>query len=226
METRLVRNIPALSAEEQEALKSKRVLVVGCGGLGGCVIEYLLRLGVGEITAVDGDVFEESNLNRQLLSQTSLLGMPKALAAAERARAVAPSARLRPVCEYLTEDNAAALTEGQDLVIDALDSPSARLLLEEACAGSGVTLVHGAVRGWRFQSAVIPPASSLLRTLYGGAAEDESAESKTCLAVTCACCAAVEAAEAVKLLCGRESSLRGKLLLFDLATLEQSVITL
>ena len=76
MEERYCRNLPAISAEEQAALKEKRVLVAGCGGLGGYLIEHLARMGVGRITAVDGDVFEESNLNRQILSAPALLGRP------------------------------------------------------------------------------------------------------------------------------------------------------
>ena len=68
------RNIPALTAEECMLLSGKQVAVIGCGGLGGYLIEYLARIGIGSIRCVDGDVFEESNLNRQLLSTPSLLG--------------------------------------------------------------------------------------------------------------------------------------------------------
>lgn len=76
-ETRYERNIPALEEQEQKLLSSRRVLVIGCGGLGGFILESLARLGVGHITAVDGDVFEESNLNRQLYSSPALLGQKK-----------------------------------------------------------------------------------------------------------------------------------------------------
>ena len=72
MEERYIRNIPAVSPAEQEALSAAKVVVVGCGGLGGYLIEYLGRMGVGTITAVDGDVFEPSNLNRQILSEPAL----------------------------------------------------------------------------------------------------------------------------------------------------------
>ena len=67
MYQRYSRNLPALSRQEQELLHKKRVLVAGCGGLGGYITENLLRLGIGHITAVDGDSFDVSNLNRQLL---------------------------------------------------------------------------------------------------------------------------------------------------------------
>ncbi|MBR6653298.1 MAG: ThiF family adenylyltransferase, partial [Oscillospiraceae bacterium] len=88
MDLRYSRNIPAISPEEQDTLKGKKVLVLGCGGLGGYIIENLLRMGVGAITAVDGDSFDESNLNRQLLATEKTLGTNKAIAAAQRANAV------------------------------------------------------------------------------------------------------------------------------------------
>lgn len=88
MEARYLRNFDALTEEEFRALRAGRVLVVGCGGLGGHLIELLARLGVGSLTVVDGDVFEETNLNRQLLSTEALLGCSKAQAAADRVRAV------------------------------------------------------------------------------------------------------------------------------------------
>ena len=83
MEARYARNIPALTGAECEILRQKRVLVVGCGGLGGHIIDQLARIGVGAIRAVDGDVFEETNLNRQFLSSVPLLGVSKAKAAAD-----------------------------------------------------------------------------------------------------------------------------------------------
>ncbi|NLG41191.1 MAG: HesA/MoeB/ThiF family protein, partial [Chloroflexi bacterium] len=81
---RYLRNHDAISEAEQAILAQKRVLVVGCGGLGGYVIECLARIGVGYLRVVDGDVFDETNLNRQLLSSNMNLGRPKTLAAQQR----------------------------------------------------------------------------------------------------------------------------------------------
>lgn len=222
MEERYSRNIPAILAEEQAALARKRVLVVGCGGLGGYLIEYLARMGVGEITAVDADVFEPSNLNRQLLSTQNLLGTAKAQAAQARVRAVNPAVTVFSVEAFLDERNADGLIQGQDLVLDALDSAPARLVLEDACTREGVTIVHGAIQGWSAQVTVVPPGSGALRRLYGRAAEPTE---KTSLPFTPAFCAAIQAAEAVKLLCGRPSTLEGKLLLADLRRMDWDLLT-
>ena len=120
MKERFSRNIPALSPEDMDILASSHILVAGCGGLGGNVIEHLARIGTGSLTVVDGDVFTESNLNRQLLCTVENLGAAKALAAAERVRLIDPSVKVTPVCEYLTEANTPALLADADLVIDCL----------------------------------------------------------------------------------------------------------
>lgn len=222
MEERYSRNIPAILAEEQAVLARKRVLVVGCGGLGGYLIEYLARMGVGEITAVDADVFEPSNLNRQLLSTQNLLGTAKAQAAQARARAVNPAVTVLAVEAFLDEGNADGLVRGQDLVLDALDNAKDRLVLEDACARECVTIVHGAIQGWSAQVTVVPPGSGALHRLYGRTAAPAE---KTSLPFTPAFCAAIQAAEAVKLLCGRPSTLEGKLLLADLRRMDWDLLT-
>lgn len=189
MDERYSRNLPAVSEEEQAVLARRRVLVAGCGGLGGYLIEYLARMGVGEITAVDGDLFEPSNLNRQLLAVPSLLGTSKVRAAARRAGEVNPSVKFRAVEAFLAPHNADALVRGQDLVLDALDNIPARLLLEDACAAAGVTIVHGAVRGWSIQAAIVPPGSGVLHSIYGSAAAPDE---KSALPFTPPFCAAVQ----------------------------------
>ena len=224
MKERYLRNLPALTEQEQQQLSEKHVLIIGCGGLGGFLCEYLVRLGVGEITAVDPDLFDESNLNRQLLSSTENLGKSKALAAKQHAAEIDPELRFHAVEAAFCADNAAELLSGKDLVLDALDSASARLLLEDACAEAGVTLVHGAIHGWTVQASVVPPGRGILHQLYGSGAKGDT--DKACLVFTPAYCAAVQAAEAVKLLVGRPSALEGKLLIADLQTMDTVIIPL
>ncbi|MBR3330908.1 MAG: HesA/MoeB/ThiF family protein [Mogibacterium sp.] len=216
------RNIPALSVSDMEKLAASKVLVIGCGGLGGNIIEYLARAGVGSLTVVDGDVFEESNLNRQILSTSENIGRKKALAAAERIRAIDPSIRVSPVCESLTEENAAALMADTDLVIDALDNAASRLVLEDAAAEAGLAIVHGAICGWDLQAMLVPPGSGLLHQMYP---EGYSPASKTSLPVTPAICAAIEASTAIRYLCGMEVPLERKLLIGSVADMSFDIIS-
>ncbi len=223
MEKRFERNIPAISAAEQQRLRQCHVLVAGCGGLGGYVIEYLARAGIGEMTAADGDVFEPTNLNRQILSLQDTLGESKALSAAERIHRIDPDLKVHAVSELISEENADELVRGKDLVIDALDNVETRLLLEEACARQGVILIHGAVSGWSMQAALVMPGEGTLHRLYGTAGPLPGKPSV--LPFTPAFCAAVEAAEAVRVLCGREPELKGKLLLADLREMDWQLIS-
>ena len=223
MTERYIRNIPALSEADMEKLKESRVLVAGLGGLGGNVIEQLARLGIGHLTVVDGDVFEESNLNRQVLSTPDNIGESKALAAAERVSLIDPSIEVRPVPEYITKENAAALMADADIVIDALDSISSRLMLEDAAAEAGLYLVHGAISGWDLQAMLVPPGSGLLHELYEGLPEDSL---KTSLAMTPSACASIEVSLAISCLCGRASDLEGKLITGSLRDLHFDILNM
>ena len=220
MQARYERNIPALSERECILLHEKKVLVAGCGGLGGHIIELLARIGVGCIIAVDGDVFDRSNLNRQLLSEMDLLGTSKAEAAKARAARINPDVRLQAVQAFITEENAADLISGCDAVIDALDNIPARRMLANACSGIGVPYVYGAIRGWVAQAAVSMPGDGLIDRLYP---ENISVSDKSVLSFTPALCASMQAALCTKLLCGRPLE-SGKLYYFDLQDMEFETI--
>ena len=144
------------------ALLTGGVFIAGLGGLGGWLLEHMLRLGPEFIRAADGDVFDESNLDRQLLSSPLRIGQSKAAAAQERAAFVAPQVRFEAVPEFMTKDNCARLLSGCRLALDGLDNVAARLTLERGCAELGIPLVHGAVGGWFFEAGTVPPGSGML----------------------------------------------------------------
>lgn len=215
-EKRNDRNLGTVSPEEQKLLHGKSVLVAGCGGLGGTVIEELTRIGVGMITAVDGDVFEESNLNRQVLSNELDLGRPKAVEAEEQMKVINSEVTVRPVVEFVKADNARQLVAGHEVVVDALDNISSRKILEAACEAEGIPLVHGAIAGWNGQVAVIMPGDRIIEMIYSGD-EDKGSERETGNpAFTPAVVASMQAAEVIKLLLGREGVLKNRMLMVDL----------
>lgn len=220
MEPRYERNIPALTEAECALLRKKRVLIVGCGGLGGHLIDQLARVGVGAIRAVDGDVFEASNLNRQLLSEVPLLGFGKAAAAAQRIRRVNPDTEVETIEEYLTETNAARLISGCDAVLDALDNIKSRRLLASACSRAKVPYVYGAVQGWIAQAAVSMPGDGLMEALYP---QDIPLTNKSVLSFTPALCASLQSALCIQLLVGRPVK-SGTIFYFDLLNQEFETI--
>ncbi len=199
MEPRYERNLPALTEEACQILRKKRVLVVGCGGLGGHLIDMLARIGIGAIRVVDGDVFEPSNLNRQLLSEVPLLGISKARAAADRVARVNPDVALEAVEVFLTADNAGSLISGCDVVLDGLDNLESRRILARECHRAGIPYIYGAVNGWVAQAAISLPGDHLIETLYP---EGTVLKNKSVLSFTPALCASMQVCLCVKLLTG------------------------
>lgn len=216
MHRRYLRNIPALSEEECLRLHDKRVLVAGCGGLGGYITEMLARVGVGMIRVVDGDCFEATNLNRQLLSTPSVLGKSKAETAANRIAAINPDVDVESHFAFLDESNASGLISGCDLVMDALDNIESRRILARHCEALAVPFVFGAISGWLAQCALSMPGDKLIEKLYPQGVEIKD---KSALSFTPALCAAMQCSFAVRWLCGRKVE-ASSLKCFDLLDME------
>ena len=226
MKDRYNRNMNMLSPEENERLRSFKVCVIGCGGLGGYVIELLGRLGIGTITAVDGDVFDATNLNRQLLSTEELIGKSKAFAAEERMKKVNSDITVYPIQAFVTEENCDEVIDGHDIVVDALDNMSSRRLLEEHCEKQNIPLIHGAIAGWYGQVSAIMPGDRTLQKIYPPN-ENKGAETELGNpSFSPALVASIEVAEALKVLLHRGEILQNKLLTIDLLNQEYEVFNL
>jgi len=223
---RYQRNMNALSPEENQRLKDFHVVVVGCGGLGGYIIEMLARLGIGTLTVIDGDVFDETNLNRQLLSSEPNIGKPKVQAAVERISQINSLVKVNPIHGLLTAENGLAMISGTDLVFDALDNVSSRLILETLCETAGVPLVHGAIAGWFGQVAVVLPGDQTLHSILPEGVDKGIETELGNPSFTPAMVASIEVAEGIKVLLGRDGILRNKLLTIDLLNQEYEVLSL
>ena len=220
MEDRYLRNVPALTEAECDLLRQKRVLVVGCGGLGGNLISIFSRIGIGYLRIVDGDVFEQTNLNRQLFSEIPVLGHNKARVAADRVARINPDITVDVVETFLTEENASMLLRDCDIVVDALDNIPGRRLVAAACEEADLPLVYGAISGWVAQSAISMPGDKLVEKLYP---EDTVVRDKSVLSFTPALCASMQAAMCVRYLTGRPVE-TGVIYYFDLLNQEFETI--
>lgn len=223
---RYSRSVGTLSLPEITKLQGSKVAIVGCGGLGGYVLEMLGRMGVGHLTAIDGDVFEESNLNRQLLAETAGLGTAKAMAAKKRMAAVNPEVAVTAVAQWLTAENAPALLKGHDVIVDALDSITARLMLQQAAETLDIPMIHGAIGGWYGQVTVVFPGDRTLDRLYQQGTAGGLEKKLGNPSFTPALVAAIEAAEVIKLLIGRGELLRNQALRVDLLEHDYTLIDL
>ncbi|HAI21322.1 MAG TPA: molybdopterin biosynthesis protein MoeB [Clostridiales bacterium UBA8153] len=216
VERRYLRNLNMLSEAEMGKLAAARVAVVGCGGLGGYVLELVGRLGVGQLTAIDGDVFDETNLNRQLLSDLETLGQSKAEAARARMLKVNPLVNVSAIAREVTAANGTELLAGHDVVVDAVDSIATRLVLQALAARLGVPLVHGAIAGWYGQVTTVFPEDRTLDAVYGGGSSGGIERELGNPSFTPALVASVQAGEVLKLLIGRGEVLRKRILYIDL----------
>ncbi len=208
------RNIGSITVEQQRQLKRKSVSVIGCGGLGGHVIDQLVRLGVGTVHCFDPDSFSLSNCNRQLYATTATLGQNKAQAAAERAAAISSCSKVIPFPVDYRQAAARAVRQ-TDVVIDCIDDIPARLELAELCRQHGKMLVHGAVSGWVGQIGVQVAAGSLYKKLYPAETADKN-EPISVLACTVAMVAALQVSETLKILLHLPVDLEEKTLFIDL----------
>ncbi len=216
---RYVRNMRMFSLQDQVRLLCARVSIVGLGGLGGGVTESLARIGVGSLNLIDGDVFEGSNLNRQVLSTLKNLTRAKAEVAKRRVRAINPSIAVKASNEFLNKDNALQQLSGSNVVVDCLDSLKTRFLLEETCKTLCIPMVSAAVAGASGYITTIFPEDPGLELIYGEKGDIQEKGVETCLGTlpqSAAVLSALEASETVKILLKKGILLRNKLLVLDL----------
>ncbi len=206
----------------QEKLRAAAVLVVGAGGLGCPALLYLAAAGVGRLVVIDPDTVDVSNLQRQVLYTSADAGRPKALAAAERLRALNPHVSIEPHVARLTRDNALSLIRGADLVLDGSDNFATRYLVNDACALAGRPFVYGAIQGFEGQVSVFnhaggPDYRDLFPAPPPPGAAPNCAEAGV-LGVLPGLVGTLQATEVIKLLAGIGEPLSGKLLLLDALT--------
>lgn len=209
------RNIGSITQEQQQQLNRKSVSVIGCGGLGGYVIEQLVRLGVGTVHCFDPDSFSLSNCNRQLYATAATLGRNKAEAAAERAAGISCHGRVVPFSLDYRQAETEALLQ-TDVVVDCLDDIPARLELAEFCRRHKKMLVHGAVDGWIGQVGVQAAGGSLYKKIYPAQGKTDSGEPPSVLVCTVAVVAALQVSETLKILLHLPVDLKEQTLFIDL----------
>ncbi len=212
-----LKNLHSLSISEQNGLMGATVLLAGAGGLGGYVLELLSRFGVGRIVVADGDGFEDSNLNRQLLSTTQNLGSNKARAGAERARATCPLVTVDALEFFLDASNLQGVLTSVDVVVDALGGIAPRLALHEAASLAGIPIVSAAVAGWTALVGSELPGQKGISSMWADPEAKDAEHALGSLAPAACLAAALQAAETVQYLTKGSLRLAGRMLHADLA---------
>jgi molybdopterin/thiamine biosynthesis adenylyltransferase len=204
----------------QQKLRNAKVLVIGAGGLGSPVLQYLAAAGVGTLGVIDDDIVSLSNLQRQVLFDEDQLDMPKVFAAEAKLTALNPHIAIRPYNRRLTKTDAQDLFAEYDLVLDGTDNYQTRSLVNAACAATKTPLVSGAISQWEGQVSLFDPANGT--PCYACIFPDEPADG---LAPSCAqagvmgalpgIIGSIMAAEAIKHITGAGQTLSSEMLIFD-----------
>ncbi len=204
-----------IGEQGQMLLRQARVLVVGAGGLGSPVLQYLAAAGVGTLGVVDGDKVDVSNLQRQVIHTTQAVGESKTASASRFIRALNPHVEVNEYPFFLTPDNVDAVFAGYDLVVDCTDNFSARFLVNDACVRLGKPFVHGSISQFQGQLFTHLPGTACYRCIFPDEPQPSREPVAGPLGVLPGVIGSLQAAEVVKYITHAGSLHTDALLLFD-----------
>ncbi|WP_338591040.1 molybdopterin-synthase adenylyltransferase MoeB [Shewanella khirikhana] len=216
-------SIKAMDIDGQEKLKQAKVLVIGAGGLGCAAIQYLAVAGIGELTLVDFDTVELSNLQRQVLHRDSRIGMGKVESAKIAVTELNPHVRVTAINAVLDDPEMDALVAQHQLVLDCTDNVAVRTQLNQACFNHKVPLVSGAAIRMEGTVSVFDyrgdtPCYQCFSRLFGE--QQLTCVESGILAPVVGMIGCIQAVEAIKVLTGMGKPLAGRLLMVDAMTME------
>jgi molybdopterin/thiamine biosynthesis adenylyltransferase len=207
-----------LGLKGQRKLGKAKVAVVGVGGLGTVSALYLALAGVGQLRLIDQDTVETPNLHRQILYTRDDLHYPKVEVAAERLMKLNPLVKAEPVSENVNAGNVERLLSGVDVVVDGLDNMVTRYLINRVCVKHCVPYVFGAAIGLEGNLSVFsPPETGCLECLLPNLSDGDllTCDTRGVLGATPGIIGAMQAMEAIKVIVGVGSPLKGKLMVCD-----------
>ncbi|NYB74772.1 ThiF family adenylyltransferase [Sedimentibacter hydroxybenzoicus DSM 7310] len=196
-----------------EKLLKSRVAIIGCGGVGGYIGELCARLGVGEILLFDGDVFEESNINRQIGCLEKNIGKHKAEIIADRIKDINSATEVSYKNIFLHNDQFIEEFSNSDIVIDAVDNIQDRLDIAKACMELMIPFIHGSIGNSSVHVGVATPDNNFLEEIYSHKHTNNMLLGNP--APTAILCAALQVCELVKIICGIGDVLSGSLLHYN-----------
>ncbi|MGB7992958.1 HesA/MoeB/ThiF family protein [Methanoregula sp.] len=210
---RYKRQIMLFGDAGQECLKKAHIFIAGAGGLGSPVSIYLAVAGVGNLTVVDKDVVDQSNLNRQILHYDRDIGRKKVASAEEKLQAYNPDITIKVIDTIIDEKNADRLIGNADGIVDAMDNYPTRYLLNSIAQKKKIPLFHGAIRGFYGQATtIIPEKTACLRCLFPSAPPQEVFP---VVGATPGVIGTIQTTEVLKYLLGTGDLLTNRLLIWD-----------
>ena len=216
-----------VGAEGQQRLKKTKVLVIGAGGLGCPVLQYLNAVGIGTLGIAESDTVEASNLHRQILYSPGDIGKKKGVVALERLSAQNPYTELLHYDLKVDQDNAPTLVAGYDIIVDGCDNFATRYAVNDACVAGGRPLVYGSILGYQGQVSVFNRnGSKQLRDVFPEPPDpgDVPSCSDNGVMGTVPGIVGLIMAQAVIQISLGEKSFENRFILFDTRTMERTVL--
>lgn len=217
-----------VGVEGQQKLKEAKVLVIGAGGLGCPILQYIAAAGVGTIGVIDDDTVDQTNLQRQILYTHEDIGLPKAEQAAKRLQAINPYITVTPYVAKLTKENALDLFAQYDIIVDGSDNFATRYLVNDASVLTNKPLVFGSIFKFEGQVSVFNyEGSPTYRCLYPN--PPQPGQVPNCseigvIGVLPGIIGSLQANEVIKLICGIGTVLKGKLLSYNALSMQQFIL--
>lgn len=232
------RQVEIFTQKQQNKIKTTPVIVVGCGGLGGTIIEQLVRLGFEKLTIIDQDVFDKTNLNRQIRSNTNTIGLSKVETTKQEALKINPDLDIKTIDNTITSDNISDIFKDNKIILDAVDNIYTRVLLSREANKQNMAFVHAAVETTMGQLSIFdkktPSYEELFKLKSLGNSLEESKEYLLSLSTkkpqvigtTPSIFGALEVNETVKYILGYDNVvLAPKVLLWDIFDIDSFRIT-
>lgn len=216
--------MPEMGEEGQLRLNAGRVLVIGAGGLGSPVAMYLAAAGVGTIGIVDGDRVDLSNLQRQIIHDTSDIGRLKTESARDRIKSINPGCDVEIHDEFFGAENGAAIVRDYDFIVDATDSFGVKMLISDICVEAGKPFCHGGISGFGGEVMTHVPGTACYRCLFDS--EPQAVEVVGTMGAVPGIIGSIQAAEAIKYLSGVGELLTDRLLMMDALSMRFSTVNL
>ena len=204
-----------ITKEAQEKLFASRVLVMGAGGLGSGVIMNLAALGVGQIKIIDGDILEESNLNRQIIHKYKNIGRAKVISAKDWVQEFNPDIKVELDKIRINELNYFNIIQGYDIIVDCFDSYESKYMLNEIALRHNKVLIHGGVQGFRGQVTTIVPTKTGCLSCVMQKPQAFKDEIFASISPVVNLISSLQAQEVLKVVTGVGEPLLNKILIFD-----------
>ena len=204
-----------ITKEAQEKLFASRVLVMGAGGLGSGVIMNLAGLGVGQIKIIDGDILEESNLNRQIIHKYKNIGRAKVISAKDWVQEFNPDIKVELDKIRINELNYFNIIQGYDIIVDCFDSYESKYMLNEIALRHNKVLIHGGVQGFRGQVTTIVPTKTGCLSCVMQKPQTFKEEIYASISPVVNLISSLQAQEVLKVVTGVGEPLLNKILIFD-----------